>query len=212
MRSKSISQRNVFHLNEADSCNRTSHRSSTIWKATLIEKGDSTQRAELLSSGPKAKGPIQYVENLRGVVTNVEHRENKADARTPSKKGSKLCRDSAHQPRWHDHCLVLQDKLKPHHNNLGTLGSTDWALDERGRTWVDANLSKSDKNIYFVKCAYEARPSAWDLELGEPLVSHKNAKTKTTKTAISFVTQVPSSGRTATDIIQTWQMHGKLSS
>ena len=93
---------------------------------------------------------------------------------------------------------LLEDKLKNHHRNIGTLGSKE-ALEERKRVCVAQGLLQS-RYQHLVRNVFKALPSAE--ELGESSVSdrvgHKEDSTQDeasgNKTAHAVVLQTPASG------------------
>ena len=154
-------------------------------KAALREKGVSTQSAELLSTNPDSAMPSaiqrelqRYQDDLR-VRQEQERREAAHKAfegqwlRSTEKElhdcveSISTCLDPTTRKSLTAYREVLEDKLRNHHRNLGTLGSSE-ALQERKRVCVSLGLLQN-RHQHLVKSVHEALPTAQ--ELGESSAS-----------------------------------------
>ena len=148
-------------------------------KAWLKDKGVSSQNAELLpvESDEPTPSPIardlERFAHARAVAEQDARRQaaRKVFEGAWLKETEKELHDCVrrflciqHPPTRHSleaYREVLEDKLKNHHKNLGTLGSKE-ALEERRRTCVSLGLLDRGHQ-HLVKCVFEALPTEEEL-------------------------------------------------
>ena len=148
-------------------------------KAWLKDKGVSSQNAELLpveSDEPTPSPIARDLERFAHARTVAEQDARRQAARKAFegvwlKETEKELHDCVrrflciqHPPTRHSleaYREVLEDKLKNHHKNLGTLGSKE-ALEERRRTCVSLGLLDRGHQ-HLVKCVFEALPTEEEL-------------------------------------------------
>ena len=148
-------------------------------KAWLKEKGVSSQNAELLPEDCNEPTPSPIARDLERFARarTVAEQDTRRQAAVKAFQGAWLketekelqdCVRRLHSTQHPStrHSLeayreVLEDKLKNHHKNLGTLGSKE-ALEERRRTCVSLGLLDRGHQ-HLVKCVFEALPTKEEL-------------------------------------------------
>lgn len=170
--------------------------------ASLREKGVCTQSAELLPTNPNSAIPTQLEDELvmlrqKAIEEKTELEKRKAkDAfhrawlrRTEIElhecvKKLQTSPDPTFRKSTQALLEVLQDKLKTHHTNLGTVGTKE-ALEERRQTCIKLGLLR-EKHAHLVCSFFEALPSTEELGESSTLPSQDDDDKSL------FITQVPS--------------------
>ena len=159
-------------------------------KAWLKDRGVSSQNAELLpeESDEATPSPIardlERFERARTVAEQDARRQaaRKAFEGAWLQKKEKELQDCVRRLHTTQHPStrnaleayreLVEDKLKNHHKNLGTLGSKE-ALEERRRTCISLGLLDR-RHQHLVKCVFEALPTK-ELGLALPTSSQQKA-------------------------------------
>ena len=161
-------------------------------KAALREKGVSTQSAELLPTNPDSAMPsaIQRELQRRHDDQKVHQEQERRETARAAFEGQWLrstekelhdcvkfiptCLDPTMRKSLTAYREVLEDKLKNHHRNLGTLGSSE-ALKERKRVCVSLGLLQN-RHQHLVQSVHEALPTTEELgESSAPEGGHEAA-------------------------------------
>lgn len=148
-------------------------------KAWLKDRGVSSQNAELLPEESDEPMPSPIARDLERFTRarTVAEQDTRREAARKAFEGAWLketekelqdcvrrLHSTQHPPTrasLEAYREVLEDKLKNHHKNLGTLGSKE-ALEERRRTCVALGLLDR-RHQHLVKCVFEALPTKEEL-------------------------------------------------